>query len=119
MLRDEVLNKLRADKAMLDEYHIARIGVFGSVARGEADDDSDIDIVIDFERGRVPGLIGLAGIHTHLEDLLGRQVDIVTTRTPNERLNRVAAAEAIWATIKEDLPLLKAALVGRGIDETS
>ncbi len=50
MLRDEILDKLRADKAALDGFGVRSIGVFGSVARGEAGPDSDVDIAVDYDK---------------------------------------------------------------------
>ena len=49
--------------------------VFGSVARGEQDTDSDVDLLVDIEAGR--GLFDLAGLVTELEDLLGCPVNVV------------------------------------------
>lgn len=57
--------------------HGARaVRVFGSVARGEARDDSDIDLLVDLEPGR--SLLDLIAIKQDLEDALGRSVDVVT-----------------------------------------
>ncbi len=51
------------------------IRVFGSVARGEADQESDIDFLVDFESGR--SLMDVGSLLMDLQDLLGRRVDIV------------------------------------------
>lgn len=97
MLRDEILAKLRADKAVLDDFGVKSIGLFGSVARGDDDDMSDIDIVVDFHDGRVPSLVGLVRLQDHLEDLLGRPIDIASPNSPNPRLNRTVEREAVYA----------------------
>ena len=78
MLRDDILEKLRSNKAALDGYGVATIAVFGSVARGEAEGDSDVDILVDFDPDRTPGLFAFIGLKHHLEDLLGRPVDLAT-----------------------------------------
>jgi len=52
-----------------------RIAVFGSVARGEADPDSDLDLLVDFEPGA--SLLDHIGLFQDLEDLLGVGVDVV------------------------------------------
>ena len=57
------------------------LGVFGSALRGELQPDSDIDLLVEFEQGRTPGLLRLAGLELELEALLGRKVDL---RTPSE-----------------------------------
>ncbi|MBZ5626693.1 MAG: nucleotidyltransferase family protein [Acidobacteriia bacterium] len=70
-------NEKKADILHLAELHGARnIRVFGSVARGDNGEDSDVDSVVDMEKGRT--LFDLAGFVGDLEDLLGVHVDVVT-----------------------------------------
>jgi predicted nucleotidyltransferase len=59
----------------IDEYGIKRVGVFGSLARGEATESSDIDLVFDFQKEF--GLIALSGLKIALEEKLDKKVDIV------------------------------------------
>lgn len=58
-------------------YGILKMGVFGSVARNEQHEDSDVDVYIE---GELTGLFALAGIKNELEELLGCRVDIVRLR---------------------------------------
>ncbi len=82
MDRDDILNALaKFQKLKQDEFGIVRIGVFGSVARGEISQTSDVDIVAELEQ---PDLLTLVGIKQELEALLHRPVDIVRYR---ERMN--------------------------------
>jgi predicted nucleotidyltransferase len=76
MTLDEVLSKLRASRGLLDEYAVERIGVFGSVARGEARPDSDVDLGVHFKAGRTPGL-KFFELQRRLEALVGRRVDLM------------------------------------------
>jgi predicted nucleotidyltransferase len=63
-----------------DRNRIVRLSLFGSVLRGEERPDSDIDLLVEFERGCTPGYIALAGMEAELSVLLGgRRVDL---RTP-------------------------------------
>lgn len=64
-------------------YHIKRMGIFGSVARGEQTEKSDIDICFE---GEAPDLFTLVHIKYELEALLGRPVDLVRIR---ERMDKV------------------------------
>lgn len=58
---------------------VRRLGLFGSALRGQLRPDSDIDLLVEFEPGRSPGLLRLAGLELELETLVGRAVDL---RTP-------------------------------------
>jgi uncharacterized protein len=72
--RDDVIRELNHLKPELEErYGITRIGVFGSLARNEAHNDSDIDIVVDM----LPDLLKRASLKAELESLFGKKVDVV------------------------------------------
>lgn len=58
------------------EHGARNIRVFGSVARSEAGEDSDLDLLVEFEPGR--SLLDQGGLKSELEELLGRRVDVVT-----------------------------------------
>ena len=78
-LDDEVL------QAFCEEHGIARLRLFGSALRAELRPESDIDLLVDFAPGRIPGLLGLSALELELEGLLGRRVDL---RTPNDLSRR-------------------------------
>jgi hypothetical protein len=74
----EILQLLSLYKPMAEsKYGLTRIGIFGSVARGEQTEDSDIDVCYE---GRVPSLLTLDLIQTDLERLLASNVDLVRVR---------------------------------------
>jgi uncharacterized protein len=83
--RDEILAAARRNGA-------TNIRLFGSVARGEADEASDIDILCDMESGR--SLLDLARFRSELESVLGRPVDVVTERGLRERVKGNILSEA-------------------------
>lgn len=60
---------------------IRKLSLFGSIVRGDFRTDSDVDVVVEFERGRVPGLLGVVRMERELSALLGRKVDL---RTPED-----------------------------------
>ena len=84
--RDEILRL-----AALHGAHNVR--VFGSVARGEADEASDLDLLVDLEPGR--GLLDLGGLLMDVQALLDRPVDVVTERGLRERIRERVLREAV------------------------
>jgi predicted nucleotidyltransferase len=68
------------------------VRVFGSVARGEAREDSDIDLLVDVESGR--SLLDVVGLWLDLQELLGRKVDLLTEGGVNRHLRDKILAEA-------------------------
>ena len=58
-----------------------KLSLFGSVVAGGFGRDSDVDVLVEFEPGRTPGLIRLSGMEIELGEIIGRKVDL---RTPAE-----------------------------------
>ena len=74
MQQDEVLRILSSHKAELEpRYSVKKVGIFGSVVRNSARDDSDIDIVVAME----PNILLRAQLKEELEQLLGSKVDLI------------------------------------------
>jgi predicted nucleotidyltransferase len=61
--------------------HITRLSLFGSALHGDLREDSDIDLLVEFDPDHIPGLIRLAGMEIELTQILGRKVDL---RTPQD-----------------------------------
>jgi hypothetical protein len=59
-------------------HSIRRLAVFGSVLRDTFRPDSDVDMLVEFEPGRAPGLLGIASMELELGGLIGREVDLRT-----------------------------------------
>ncbi|MDP3149938.1 MAG: nucleotidyltransferase domain-containing protein [Ignavibacteria bacterium] len=73
--KDEVLNKLQQVKpTLIKEYGLKRIGLFGSFARDEQQNDSDIDIIIETSE---PDFSSFAGTLIFLENVFGKKVDLI------------------------------------------
>lgn len=93
MTRDEVLAKLRELKpALQHEYGVTRLRLFGSHARDEARDDSDVDIIVDL--GRPLGL-DFFGMEIELSERLGRKVDLATPDGLHRVIKERVLAEAV------------------------
>ncbi len=70
-----------------------RVRIFGSMARDDADLDSDVDILVDLEPGRT--LLDIGGFLMDLQDLLGRRVDVVTESALHPRIRDTVLREAV------------------------
>lgn len=78
-IRSGVLVADEALAAFCRRHGIARLALFGSSARGDSSPDSDVDVLVDFEYGHVPGLLRLAEMEIELGELLGgREVELRT-----------------------------------------
>ena len=78
MKREDVISFISAHKTKFEkEFGVKRIGLFGSFARGEMREESDIDIVVEIEK---PDLFHMIGIKQAIEEGLGTKVDIVRLR---------------------------------------
>jgi predicted nucleotidyltransferase len=84
--RDEILRAAARHGA----YNVR---VFGSVARGEAGPDSDLDVLVDMEPGR--SLLDLGGLLVDLEELLSRKVDVTTEKGLKARIRERVLKEAV------------------------
>jgi predicted nucleotidyltransferase len=90
----EKLQPLKTDILALAAKRGAReVYVFGSVARGDADEHSDIDFLVTMEPGR--SLFDLGGLLEDLKKLLGRNVDVVTPAGLRPRIREEILREAI------------------------
>ena len=61
------------------KHHVRRLELFGSRAKGTARDGSDVDLLVEFEPEHVPGLLGFLTLQEELADLLGGEVDLVSS----------------------------------------
>jgi len=75
------------------KYGARNVRVFGSIARGTADEESDIDLIVDFEPGR--SLLDHAGLWLELQKLLGCKVDVVSERGIKARIRERVLREAV------------------------
>ena len=82
--------------AFCERHHVAKLSLFGSALREDFGASSDIDFLVEFEQGRVPGFLGIAAMERELSALLdGRRVDL---RTPQD-LSRYFRDEVLDAAV--------------------
>lgn len=90
----DLLEKKREEILRTAAKHGARnVRVFGSVARGEADEESDLDLLVEMEPGR--SLLDRAALWLALQEVLGRKVDVVSDRGIKPRIRERVLREAV------------------------
>lgn len=94
MALEQLLKEKREEiLSLCNKYGAHNVQVFGSVARGEADAQSDVDFLVEMEPGR--SLLDLGGLQYELERLLDCRVDVVTERGLKARIRDRVLAEAV------------------------
>ena len=84
----------RRDREIKELFQVKRIGLFGSFARGEENESSDVDIMVEFEQSTFDNFMKLAFF---LEDLLGRRVELVTPDSLSPYIAPYVKDEVVWA----------------------
>jgi len=100
-MSDTALSRVRsilreAMPELEQEFGVESLAVFGSVARGDADASSDVDLLVRF-RGEPPGLFEYVRLERHLSELLDRSVDLVMESALKPRLRDRILAESVAA----------------------
>jgi predicted nucleotidyltransferase len=97
MNSEQALGVLRQHADELRARGVRRAALFGSLARGEADADSDIDIMIELDPARHMDVFRYAGLKNYINDLFGRPVDVVDREGLKPHVRGPAIADAIYA----------------------
>ena len=93
----ETLHILKDDQPELQRRGVKHAAVFGSVARGEARADSDIDILIDLDQARPMGLFEYANLKLYIGERLGGSVDVVNLKTLKRLLRDTIIRDSVDA----------------------
>ncbi len=92
---NEIINKLKELKPSLQaEFKITELGVFGSFARNEQTQNSDIDILIDYEDGT--SILTLGGLQYALSEIFGKKVDIVMKKSLKRNIGKQILSEVLY-----------------------
>ncbi|MEX2261272.1 MAG: nucleotidyltransferase domain-containing protein [Bryobacteraceae bacterium] len=94
---ETVIARLRAHERELREAGILRLSVFGSVARGEAGPNSDVDLIAQFDKTRRLTLFDVAGLESRLSEILGVGVELAPEDMLLEPVRVRAEREAVLA----------------------
>jgi len=77
--REQILMLLQTHRSILKQFGVSKLALFGSTARGEAKEHSDVDILVSFEK--IPTSKDYFGLQFYLEDLLEKPIDLVTDKS--------------------------------------
>jgi predicted nucleotidyltransferase len=91
----DVLNILKShEKEVKRKFGVRKIGIFGSYARGEEKETSDVDVLVEFEE---PTFRNFMGLVFFLEDLFDREVDLVTIKGLSPYIRPHVEREVVWS----------------------
>lgn len=91
----EITEIILSHKAELTEkYGVSEIGIFGSVVRGEAREDSDVDVLVEFSR--TIGFVTFMRLSFYLEEIFGVRVDLVTKNALKPRIGQIILNEVVY-----------------------
>jgi predicted nucleotidyltransferase len=93
--REDILTALRNSRTLLDAFGVARLSLFGSFARDEGREDSDVDLLVEFSRPI--GLFEFVRLQRQLGELVGHRVDLVTPAALKPQLRDRILHEAVVA----------------------
>lgn len=89
-----ILNILkRHENEIKEKYHVKRIGLFGSYAKGLQNEENNVDVLVEFVKPTFDNFIELT---FYLEDLFGKKVDLLTPNSLSPYMKSVVEKEAVW-----------------------
>ncbi len=97
MDKDTVIAVLREHRAELEALGVRHAALFGSLARGEAGPQSDIDIAVDLDEADPPGVFAYVGMTRYVAELFDRPVDVVDRASLHPAIRNNAAADLLYA----------------------
>lgn len=92
-IREDILNRRDEIIRMANENGIKSVRLFGSVARDQENENSDIDFLVEFEKDR--SLFDLVRFKQFLEEKFGKNIDVVTENSIHEEIREQILSEAI------------------------
>lgn len=95
MRKEVVIAKLRSHAPAIRAAGATSLYIFGSTARDEARDDSDVDVFIDYDKSRLFSLLDFIGVKHCIEDVLGTPADLATRDSLHPKMKQKILSEAV------------------------
>ena len=86
-----------AAKTAAAEYPITRIDLFGSYANGTNTENSDVDLLVEFDRSQIITLLTLSGLKIRMEELLNTPVDVISSPIPKDSILEIEKVVPLYA----------------------
>ena len=99
---DEIKEKVAP---IAKKYNIEKVWLFGSYARGEANEDSDVDLLIDYTK-LTGGLFAIGGVYVDFEECFEKGVDIVAQQAMEDSRSNTKADEYFYSCVMKDRVLI-------------
>lgn len=97
MIRDQVIDTLRARRTDLAQMGVTHAAIFGSVARGEDRNDSDVDVMVEVDQTKIRGIFAMGRIQSSMQEWIGRPVDLARRDRLRPNIAVEAEREAVHA----------------------
>ena len=95
---DEISSRIRP---VAEKYHLKAVYLFGSYARGEARDDSDVDLLVDLSGADLSGVFAIGGLYNGLEAALQKEIDRITTVALEQPCRRMSD-KLFWEIVNKE-----------------
>lgn len=100
---DEIKKRV---KPVADKYHLRAVYLFGSYARREATDSSDVDLLIDRTDSTIRGMFDMGSLYEDLKKSVGKSIDLITTQTLEQPDVLIRSAQLVSSIHKERIRLI-------------
>ncbi len=78
---------------IMSKYNVKRIGIFGSYAKGQPKEESDVDVLVEFEK---PAFDNFMELSFYLEELFNKKIDLVTPKSLRPHMQSTVLKEVVW-----------------------
>ena len=96
--KDQILMMIQNNQKNIGAFGVSRIGLFGSFVRNEQNEESDIDLIVQFEQGE-KSYMKFINLSDYLEKLLDKRVDLLTEKALNPYMKSRIEKEAVYVTL--------------------